>query len=260
MPGTFEPFAGRSVSSSASRKALGDAPPRTAEERAVISGGKSAVAIHDMVAAALDHPGLTRGTCVDVGCGTGDLARRLSRGFSRYVGADIVRHDGFPDDVDFVAVDLDRTRVALDDEVADVVLCVETIEHVENPRALVRELTRLAKPGGFVVVTTPNQLSLHSKLGLLLKNEFPHFQDAPGLYPAHVTALLEIDLVRMFREAGLQQLDARYSASGRIPFTARQWPRSLSARPGFLARTFSDNVLLRGRKPSSLEASHTAEQ
>jgi 2-polyprenyl-3-methyl-5-hydroxy-6-metoxy-1,4-benzoquinol methylase len=122
---------------------------------------------------------------------------------------------------------------------------VETIEHLENPRAFVRELARLAKPGGTVLVTTPNQLSLLSKLTLLTRNQFNAFQEAPGLYPAHITALLEVDLRRIARETGLEGVEVHYSGFGRIPFTARHWPRPLQGR------AFSDNVALLARRPRS---------
>jgi 2-polyprenyl-3-methyl-5-hydroxy-6-metoxy-1,4-benzoquinol methylase len=46
------------------------------------------------------------------------------------------------------------------DDYADVVASVETIEHLENPRAFMRQLARVVKPGGVVIVSTPNQLSL----------------------------------------------------------------------------------------------------
>ena len=57
----------------------------------------------------------------------------------------------------------------LPDGWADVVTALEVIEHLENPRAFCRELARVAKPGGWVVVTTPNQLSLLSLLSLVVK-------------------------------------------------------------------------------------------
>jgi hypothetical protein len=99
-------------------------------------------------------------------------------------------------------------------------------------------------------VTTPNQLSLLSKLGLLTKNEFIHFQERPGLYPAHISALLEIDLLRMCRENGLETTAVRYSGRGRIPFTRRDWPSPLRAREGARGRAFSDNILVAARKPA----------
>lgn len=86
--------------------------------------------------------------------------------------------------------------------VAQVVAAVEIIKHLENPRAFVRELVRLVCPGGTIVVTTPNQLSLLSKWTLMIKGQFNAFQDGPGLFPAHLSALLEIDLRRIARECG----------------------------------------------------------
>jgi 2-polyprenyl-3-methyl-5-hydroxy-6-metoxy-1,4-benzoquinol methylase len=219
--------------------------------RAEASGGASGAAIHALVEQALVAHDATGGFALDVGCGRGDLARRLRDRFARYVGTDVVRYDEFPSDLEFVKTDLDNGRVPLPDAAADAVICAETIEHVENPRALVRELVRLTRPGGWVVVTTPNQLSLSSKLCLLTRGQFLQFQEAPGLYPAHITALLETDLVRMARECELERIEVTYTGSGRVPFTARYWPAVLNGQRGWRGRAFSDNVLLCGRRPAS---------
>jgi SAM-dependent methyltransferase len=218
-------------------------PPPSVEERARVTLGTSRVAIYRLVARVLRarHPG--GGTLLDVGCGTGNLWRFTSDQFDRYVGADVVHYQGFPESGHFHQVDLETGRVPQPDGSAEVVAAVETIEHVENPRALVRELVRLVRPGGLVLVTTPNQLSLLSKLGLVLKNQFPFFQERPGLYPAHLTALLEVDLLRIARECGLVDAAIHYTDSGRIPGTPWPWPRPLGGR------AFSDNVLLEARRP-----------
>jgi SAM-dependent methyltransferase len=215
----------------------------SAESRARLSLGTSAEAIYRMVAAALAGRHPDGGVLLDVGCGRGDLWPYVADRFARYAGADVVRYDGFPPEAEFHRVDLDTGRVPLPDGWADVVVAVETIEHLENPRALVRELTRLAKPGGWVAVTTPNQLSLLSKLGLLVRNEFPHFRGAN--YPAHLTALLEIDLRRIAAECGLTEVAVAYSGRGRMPGVRWQWPGFLSR---LLRRALSDNVLVIGRK------------
>ena len=194
------------------------------------------------------------GTLVDVGCGRGDLKAYIERNVTEYIGADIVRYDGFPSSSQFVQADFDRGTIALESSMAEIVVAVETIEHVENPRAFVRELVRLAKPSGLVLLTTPNQLSLLSLATLITKGQFNAFQEAPGLYPAHITALLEIDLRRIAAECALAEIEIRYSDVGRVPFSSRRWPSSAI----FSGRRFSDNVLVCGRRPHDLDAFPTA--
>lgn len=217
----------------------------TREARARLSCGGSAAPIYEAVRDVLSDRHSGGGTLLDVGCGTGTLWRHVRDRFDRYVGTDIVRYDGLPHDAEFHAIDLDTGRIPMPDQSGDAVTAVETIEHLENPRAFARELVRLCKPGGWVVITTPNQLSLLSKLTLVAKNEFNAFR--AGNYPAHLTALLEIDLRRIGCECGLTDIDVRYTASGRVPGTACHYPRLVSR---LSPRLFSDNVLLVGRRPA----------
>jgi 2-polyprenyl-3-methyl-5-hydroxy-6-metoxy-1,4-benzoquinol methylase len=227
------------------------------ETRARQSHGASSNAIYEMVVRNIAAQHSDGGVLLDVGCGAGKLWSYVStlekhncgqpQGFQafRYIGVDAVRYENLPADAEFITLDLDAGKVPLTDAFADVVCAVETIEHLENPRAFVRELVRLTKPGGLVIVTTPNQLSLLSKLTLVLKNQFNAFQEAPGLYPAHITALLEIDLIRIFTECGLTNIKTDFTNEGRLPFTPWHWP----TRCGFQGRAFSDNVLCLGLKP-----------
>jgi 2-polyprenyl-3-methyl-5-hydroxy-6-metoxy-1,4-benzoquinol methylase len=208
-----------------------------------LSAGKSSQPIYRTVAAWLSSRHSKGGTLLDVGCGQGELWPFVADQFDKYCGADVVLYDGFPKDASFYEVDLETGGVALPDGFADVVAAVETIEHLANPRAFFREITRLAKPGGTMVITTPNQLSLLSKLTLVVHNEFNAFR--AGSYPAHLTALLEVDLRRMATECGWEAVEVAYTGVGRMPGTSRHWPRWLSR---FLPRAFSDNVSLVGRK------------
>ena len=215
------------------------------ETRARQRLGISDVAIYSMVNRALDgrHPGGE--LLLDVGCGAGNLWPIVRDRFSRYIGADTVRYEGFPPDVEFIRIDLDGKEVPLPNHCADVVAAVETIEHLENPRAFLRELVRLARPGGFVIVTTPNQLSLLSLLTLVIKHRFSAFQDVH--YPAHLTALLEVDLRRIAAESGLTDVAVEFSHHGRVVLTPWHFPRFLSR---FFPLALSDNLVLIGRKPN----------
>ena len=212
------------------------------EMRARQSLGSSEEAIYRTVATLVDERGAT-GLLVDVGCGTGNLWRALASRFSACIGIDAVRYERLPEGVRFSQADLDRDRLPIEDGTADVAAAVETIEHLENPRALVRELTRVTRPCGWVIVTTPNQLSALSLLTLVVKQRFSAFQD--GSYPAHRTALLEIDLRRMAAENGLVDVHVRFTSRGRVPLTGAHYPAVLAR---WYPRALSDNVVLIARK------------
>jgi 2-polyprenyl-3-methyl-5-hydroxy-6-metoxy-1,4-benzoquinol methylase len=214
------------------------------EARARQSLGASSEAIHRMVAAALERHGINGIRVFDVGCGHGALHAAVKNRFAEYHGLDAVRYTGLPDGSAFTRIDLDAAIWPVAPGSGDLVAAIETIEHLENPWAFVRQMAALAAPGGWVVVTTPNQLSLLSLLTLVAKRRFSAFQDAH--YPAHRTALLENDLCRMAEASGLSVIEIGYSAHGRIPMTGVHYPAAMSRRwPGRL----SDNVMIVARKP-----------
>jgi len=212
------------------------------ETRARQSRGRGHDRIHALVAALLAarHTG---GTLVDVGCGTGDLWRATRDRFARCVGVDVVRYPELAAEIAFQHADLDRDRLPIGDAAADVTAAIEVVEHLENPRAFVRELVRITKPGGWVVLTTPNQLSVLSLLTLVTKGEFSAFQSVD--YPAHRSALLEVDLRRIAAEAGLGEIEIAYTRWGRLPLSGWHYPAALAA---LAPRRLSDNLAMIGRR------------
>jgi 2-polyprenyl-3-methyl-5-hydroxy-6-metoxy-1,4-benzoquinol methylase len=211
------------------------------ETRARLSRGRSDERIYRTVAALLPQRGTAGGVVADVGCGSAGLWPFLRGAFTSCIGLDAVRYDGLPADVDFRQLDLDRGTLPLPAGTVDAAVAVEVIEHLENPRAFVRELARIVRPGGWVVVTTPNQLSVLSLLSLVGKGQFAAFQATD--YPAHRTALLETDLRRIFAECGLRDVQVAFTCYGRVPFTARHYPAALAH---LAPRRFSDNIAIAG--------------
>jgi len=214
-------------------------------ERAAASCGVSGDPIYRMVRRVVEKLASHDATILDIGCGAGGLHHVVAPLFHRYIGCDVVEYPGFPKGAEFIKVDLETGNVPLPTGSVDVAIAVETIEHLESPRALLREMSRVVRPGGYVIVTTPNNLSFLSKLTFIVKGQFNAFQDSS--YPAHITALLEIDLIRMAKENKLTEIRVEHTQFGRIPGTAVAFPTWLSKS---FPRTFSDNVLMAAKRPA----------
>jgi SAM-dependent methyltransferase len=65
----------------------------------------------------------------------------------------------------------------------DCVVSIEAIEHLENPWHLVREANRVLKRGGKLIITTPNILTIKSRLSYLLYGYPNYFHYMVERYP-----------------------------------------------------------------------------
>src|SRR5262249_1188938 len=142
------------------------------------------------------------GSLIDFGAGKGELLRSLAEtgSFQTLAGIDLFeRPPDLPATISWHRQDLNEAVTV--GSRFDVAVCSETIEHLENPRQSFRSLYGLLRPGGTLVLTMPNQESIRSLCGLLFGGHFTLFLGA--CYPAHITALLRMDLVRMCSETGL---------------------------------------------------------
>jgi 2-polyprenyl-3-methyl-5-hydroxy-6-metoxy-1,4-benzoquinol methylase len=203
------------------------------------SGGTSGQEIKALVLKLIRQEGL-KGSFLDFGAGKGDLIRRLVRleGVEELSGADILtRPDDLPAAVRWFEQDLNNDLTI--DRVFDVVICSEVIEHLENPRAVFRNLHRLLRPGGALILTMPNQESVRSYAALLLGGHHVHFLGTN--YPAHITALVRMDLARMCAETGFGDHSFHYTGVGGIP--KMPWCTWQRVSFGLLrGRLFSDNI------------------
>ena len=217
----------------------------TDRERALISKGISNNMIYTAIERALKDCSLSKDALViDIGCGRGQLWGTLAPYFARYVGVDIVRHPHFPEQQELVIHNLSQPDIPIENNFAEVVIACEVNPQLENPRLLFRELVRLVKPGGWIVMTNPNLLSALSLLTLVTRQRFNAFQDEA--YPLMITPVLEADLLRMAQENGLIESRIFYACSGRIAFTTQRYPKWLWEK---FPRVFSDNLGIIARKP-----------
>jgi len=85
---------------------------------------------------------------LDVGCGRKPFYPFFKPFARSYTGTDIMRDNPMVDKVCPVEA------LDVEDESADVVVCLSVLEHVDDPAQAVRELYRVVRPGGVVFATT----------------------------------------------------------------------------------------------------------
>ncbi len=62
--------------------------------------------------------------------------------------------------IDFVS---DILNIPVPDKSFDVILCTEVIEHIPDPISAIKEISRIIKPGGILLITAPLQSGLHQE-------------------------------------------------------------------------------------------------
>jgi len=173
---------------------------------------------------ALLAPYQAPGLLVDAGCGPGEstvyLAHRLGAGAA--LGVDI------SPDCCWFATELARanqsparfvvasaTRLPVPSAQADLVVSFEMIEHLPNWRTFVAEAARALRPGGLLLLSTPNAFSLHA----LLKAVYRRIRGFARLNRAwrkdgdfYEAFLPDRMIQRGLEEAGFALLDRRHVA------------------------------------------------
>lgn len=113
---------------------------------------------------------------LDVPAGGGALAQRLvDRGYRRVVCGDLVNSLAPRQQVEFLQLDLNAS-VDLGRSF-DAILCIECIEHLENPFQLLRTLAGLLRSSGELMVSTPNVLSAAARSKYFSAGYLPYFSE-----------------------------------------------------------------------------------
>jgi SAM-dependent methyltransferase len=124
---------------------------------------------HDRVVEMMaEEPG---GKVLDVPTGTGILAERLQK-----MGFDVRCCDINPDYFSAPGLKVEigdlNGHLPYGDGLFDYVLCIDGIEHVENPFHALREFRRVLKKGGRLFLSIPNYLNIERRLRFLFMGTF----------------------------------------------------------------------------------------
>lgn len=150
--------------------------------------------------------GLPSGSMLDIGCTTGDWsALWQGKGWTcsgvdiDRAHADVARSRG----VDARYCDLNREPLPFKDQSFDLIFAGEVIEHLVDTDAFLRELHRCVRPGGKVLITTPNLASFENRLRLVL-GMYPIWLNYNLAGSGHVRGYTPRILKKQLREHGFR--------------------------------------------------------
>lgn len=179
----------------------------------------------------------------DIGCGGGLLSEALARQGATVTGIDLsekvietARLHLYESDlkVDY-RVQSSSELASTEADSFDVVCCMEMIEHVPDPAALVADLVTMLKPGGRLFMSTLNRTP--AAFGAAIVGAEYVMRMLPRGTHHYAQFLKPSELGRLLRHAGLELEDV--SGLGYNPLTRKAW----------ISRITAINYLLCARKP-----------
>jgi SAM-dependent methyltransferase len=169
------------------------------------------------------------GLIVELGSGWGRITRQLvDAGYRNILCVDF--WEGAPaalQDVTqarFAMCDLTKDRLPVDDSHASVILCIHLIEHMVDPTHMLKEARRALRPGGVLVLFTPD----------FARSVKTFYTDPQHIHPYIPVGLKSILEYNGFRVIELKHLNVR-RPFGRLAFLWRRFERLIYTGNSILA-------------------------
>lgn len=141
---------------------------------------------------------------LDVGCGSGWLLENFVSDTRRLVGCDWVEAGNFLH-FNYVKIDLNNDGLnPLGDDLFDVIICSDVLEHMENPAKIISEMSRHLAPEGRIFVSIPNVWNVLERLRFLAKGKFRRYRSERNSAPwGHISIFTVDTLESLCDRAGL---------------------------------------------------------
>ena len=122
---------------------------------------------------------LPKGKILDLGCGDGDYSIALKeQGFDVMAGDIDKERFRYAGQIPFEYCDITKT-LPFKNSTFDYLLLMEVVEHLRNPYDVLKEINRIIKSGGSLILSTPNILNLKSRFRFLFEGAYEYFREPP---------------------------------------------------------------------------------
>jgi 2-polyprenyl-3-methyl-5-hydroxy-6-metoxy-1,4-benzoquinol methylase len=142
----------------------------------------------------------------DLPCGAGMFSARLAQLGAEVTAVDLEAVAPFYFDASRRVLADANLALPFSDGEFDALVSIEGIEHLENPSFFVRECARVVKPGGLVILSTPNVDSCRSRRSAYVHGFHKYFKPVSGEHKmAWHLHMIDMTFVRgAVRKAGLE--------------------------------------------------------
>jgi glycosyltransferase involved in cell wall biosynthesis/predicted SAM-dependent methyltransferase len=171
--------------------------------------------------------------------------------------------DGEVFECDVDLFDAEKDRFPYPDEHFDTVLCCELIEHLpSDPMHMMSEINRILRPGGHLVITTPNACSMRA-ISAILQGYHPGFFPAylkPGdsEEARHAREYAPRELAYLFRDSGFELTVLETGEFKDQAHPEHEWVRHLLERYKFERNLRGDGLYAVGVKRSPVRERYPA--
>ncbi len=148
-----------------------------------------------------------KGKLLDVGCGVGTISLELKKRSFEVYGIDfssVATQKAKRKGINAIECNVDKDGIPFEDNYFNVVWAGDVVEHVFDPIFLLKEMGRVVKPTGKILLTVPNDMNLIKRTYIFITGKSPQ----SGIYRAlnqckhHTMFSLEL-LEYMLNEASL---------------------------------------------------------
>lgn len=145
---------------------------------------------------------------LDIGCYIGYMSYLLAKKHKEVTGIDILSHNIQIAEEKFKLSNLrfmvmEAENLSFPNETFDCIILTEVIEHIENPMDLLKRIHALLRPDGFLIISTPNPISVDTIINLGIVRKFRKQFDKVDIEQkgigTHVDHIYSWDIFTLYR-------------------------------------------------------------